>query len=541
MTLFRRKSLISLALLAACLATHAQPIVRNTVSQLLTQNHNHPGESARLRQAFVEQELIGEEGALIKQRFRQIATAGDVDALLATWQQDGDASRRTAALTLLRELHLPAALPLYARSYEGASQEDRQQLFDLVARIDSPAAFLLLNRWVAQLPAADTAVDLQHALAAAGRFRNPAIRAEAQAARLQSPAQQLLAQETLLALQRPAASTALEAAATLRAEAAVASASDDAGLAARYAPVLRLSSGGKVNLANASYPYIDYLPIAVEDILTRAGKVPNLVAGGTATPLSANLLASLGAAGPNNQPGSYIDLKPVYPGSDTPANAARALSRHPAVYYQLFRDPSKAQPVAIQYWFFYFHDLWLNEHPGDWEGFTVFLDANGNAVEAALSTHYEANRLSWKNMSTLGGHPNIYVANGGHGSYAFSGSTTYFPVVAIDNHKGDKEVLYPAGSGLGGSKDTPYQLLDLSAQGWLGFKGRFGDASSAPNGPVYRTDAPTQGDWNNAKNKPRKPDCSARIGTLMYGTASNPGPWLWAQGYGLDGAACKAS
>ncbi|MCI5122146.1 MAG: hypothetical protein D3908_13340 [Candidatus Electrothrix sp. AUS4] len=85
----------------------------------------------------------------------------------------------------------------------------------------------------------------------------------------------------------------------------------------------------------------------------------------------------------------------------------------------------------------------------------MFLDADAQPVEAIFSTHYEANKYSWDRVETVNGnHPKVYVSNGGHGSYRFSGETTYSFFGIADNHEGDREILNP----------EDYYLLSLSTE-----------------------------------------------------------------------------
>jgi hypothetical protein len=245
-------------------------------------------------------------------------------------------------------------------------------------------------------------------------------------------------------------------------------------------------------------------------------------------------------------PVNYLDFSPAWIDFGLSIeDGYKALTVYPSVYFKVFKDPEKENPIAVQYWFFYYYNDWEEvDHPGDWETITVFLDADAQPVEAIFSTHYEANRYSWIKVETVNEtHPKVYVANGGHGSYNRPGDTPYTPLKIYDYHEGDREVL----------SVSDYFLLDISVQedtddSWIRFEGRWGDENTAPNGPYLRTDTPSWLDWSMANHPPYNPDdnCAKRYGANIYGDEDNPGPWLWASGYGLDkpwtsAAACKGN
>ncbi|MCI5133360.1 MAG: hypothetical protein D3904_18065 [Candidatus Electrothrix sp. EH2] len=142
---------------------------------------------------------------------------------------------------------------------------------------------------------------------------------------------------------------------------------------------------------------------------------------------------------------NYLDFLTYWDDEDKSIEEGyKSLSLSPSVYYKVFRDASKENPIAVQYWFFYYYNDWLNNHPGDWETITVFLNADAQPVEAIFSTHYEANKYAWEYVERVSNtHPKLYVSNGGHGSYSFAGVTTYSFFGIADNHDGDREVLNP--------------------------------------------------------------------------------------------------
>lgn len=212
---------------------------------------------------------------------------------------------------------------------------------------------------------------------------------------------------------------------------------------------------------------------------------------------------------------------------------------YPTVSYRVFRDANENNPIAVQYWFFYYYNDWsIFDHQGDWETFTVFLDEYAKPVEVIFSTHYEANRFSWEFVKiAYDSHPKVHVANGGHGSYRASGTTEYYHedtgAWLTDNHQGEKEVLNPQDYFL-------LSLIDKEAlsDSWIRFEERWGKEDTSPKGSRLRTDAPDNDDWERAKHKPFNENCTPRYATNIYGynidNDESSGPWFWASGYGLD-------
>lgn len=360
----------------------------------------------------------------------------------------------------------------------------------------------------------------------------------------------------------------------------------DYSLALRFAPELRLSSegvGGGVNLYEPGiYQFTDYIPFGIQDLdshnsrkvgftLTETAYIGDaqyepgeyLIKKGYFTPF----LATAGGDGWNSESNSFdfSDLwvsEPLLFEGEEAARGFKELEINPTVYYRVFReadaewlgDNLPAYPVAIQYWFFYFYNDWAGNHPGDFETITIFLDSDKRPRETVYSTHYEANRRDWdksmkSSMSCEGVdslHPVVFVSNGGHGSYQWSGNTYY--VTLGDNHLGDKESLGPFRCNKKDAWTAQFALIDLSRyqknrRSAFWFKGKWGDAEDGPPGIQYRTDYPTGYSFK-PKNPPRDPfqDCNIRHDARIYGdpdmTGMHGGPWHWASGYGLNGAAC---
>jgi len=338
------------------------------------------------------------------------------------------------------------------------------------------------------------------------------------------------------------------------------STAQDAELARKYAPQLRLSGPGStgVFLTSSGYPFIDYIPMHVDELAAQAPdrtidlelsdaiefNGETFSAGRYAVPEGAlNLIGSAPVRGASNS----LIFAPLWDGEINIASGYKALSPSPTVYYRVFRDPDQVNPVAIQYWFFYFYNDWINRHPGDWESVTVFLDESEDPAEVAYLNYHEATRLSWQNVDLFDGtHPIVYVANGGHGSYAHSGTTAHEPAEqngAVVNafHFGDRQQLDPV---------EDYVLEDLApleanSATWVWFEGRWGNNGSdlevgevgASFGPQFRRDVASASQWQSANHPPFDPfkGCLPRTeGAYLYGSDQYYGPWYWASGYGLD-------
>lgn len=320
--------------------------------------------------------------------------------------------------------------------------------------------------------------------------------------------------------------------------------SDAQDLATTYRPILELHPDeyfAPININNiASNPDATY-PV----VLNRDGYEDIILTRDDIVDLSLK---------PGVTSDSFIDL---------PANAYEDMEKDYTVYYRVFYNPDNVYPYAIQYWFFYYRNLWgVVLHEGDWESITIFLDDLKLAKEVALSTHYEAHRYSWSNsiLEKTGNRLHVYVSKGGHGSYAYSGKTCYeaypewpddIPGCAgqWDHHEG------------GGAQLSDYWLVGLkefeNTDNWLNFEGTFGDYGNpknpflraGPPSPLLRTDAPNEDCWKKAINAPSNPhdECKPRDdGQKIYGTYDQSdgdlyGPWRWAQGYPLNDSICQAA
>ncbi len=213
-----------------------------------------------------------------------------------------------------------------------------------------------------------------------------------------------------------------------------------------------------------------------------------------------------------------------------PANY-RALRRGnvtPTVYSAVTPDLANGR-IAITYWFHFEYSSWFeeggfNNHEGDWESVTIFLQQNAatefQPVAIAYAQHEQhAVPASLPNLrggvlvtypqTSLG--PNVFFGRGGHASYPQSGTSPWF---ALEIRSGNSTLIegnlfdedHRIGGEFFGHEDYLIDFLpaaplsESSAQdGWLMYPGRwgqidlpdnnfFGAGGTGPTGPLYRPD-----------------------------------------------------
>lgn len=75
---------------------------------------------------------------------------------------------------------------------------------------------------------------------------------------------------------------------------------------------------------------------------------------------------------------------------------------------------------ALQYWYCYVYNDFLNNHEGDWEMATIVLGGDDRPVEVAYSNHHGGLRLPWEEVRRDGDHPLLYVSRGSHaGTFSY--------------------------------------------------------------------------------------------------------------------------
>ena len=174
--------------------------------------------------------------------------------------------------------------------------------------------------------------------------------------------------------------------------------------------------------------------------------------------------------------------------------------------------------IAINYYFHYPRSNWKtpyqgqNDHEGDWEGITVFLDSTLTPKEVAFSQHIEFGgvgggvTIPWKFVEhdeQDSNRPKVYVGLGGHASYPFPGITKWVTPSGIKQefHKGDLSVFKPTSDQVqylprAGSLDLNNINNINSEKNWLLYPGTWGspdldndgspfDSDAAPRGPFF--------------------------------------------------------
>jgi hypothetical protein len=271
---------------------------------------------------------------------------------------------------------------------------------------------------------------------------------------------------------RGVAAGAVLAAAVVALGTARAAPSDSAVLLARYAPVLELYSVDRK--PSAIEPYL-----AQTDLERLSGTTWRLVRRNPPAAALANGSKQLRLNFRGCTPA--VNLDPCYPRRVTP----------PTIYGRAWTAPTASAGVAtvLQYWFFYTLDDWRNSptrpslwhmHEGDWEEFSVSLDARGRPLQVAASQHDRGVRRPWSRVRIRNStHPVVYVALGSHANYLAPG----FHGVA-----GVPHVIPPSFSGVPipepdfTSTQTTVAdaaIVDVSAgtQPWLSFAGAWGDGA----------------------------------------------------------------
>ncbi len=291
---------------------------------------------------------------------------------------------------------------------------------------------------------------------------------------------------------RLVAVTLVAFAALVVAPAAAGDRAQEAALAQRYAPVVRLVSHTDCQ------PGKPYLPINVNLLFgepTVALRGPwgpgDLVKiGPTAKDLSNGLFDYH-----LDFPGSALE-----PGCDYLRWERRLVEgQTPVVYAHVATDAERPGKLALQYWFFYVFNDWNNLHEGDWEMIQLVFDASTPAqalkqapVEVGYSQHEGAERAAWtddKLERVDGTHPVVHPAAGSHAN--FYGEALYLGSsasegVGCDDTRGPTFDIRPA------VETVPSEPAQARADfPWIAFEGRWGERRPAffngPTGPNLKT------------------------------------------------------
>ena len=271
---------------------------------------------------------------------------------------------------------------------------------------------------------------------------------------------------------------------------AAAASTDEAELAARFAPVVRL-----VNQPQSCGPGEPYVPIDVNLLFDE----PTVALRG---PWGAERPGQGRAPAPTTWPAACTTTTSTSPATrstpDAPTWTGRVASTRvtpPTVYAHVSTDPGYPGQLALQYWMFYVFNDWNNLHEGDWEMIQLNFHASDAAqalhqtpAEVGYSQHEGAERSSWDDpkLQLVGGtHPVVYPADGSHAN--FYGEALYLGAsgsqgVGCDDTRNAGLVTHPAVQTI---PSDPSQAA--AGFPWIGFQGRWGEQQPAffngPTGP----------------------------------------------------------
>lgn len=175
-------------------------------------------------------------------------------------------------------------------------------------------------------------------------------------------------------------------------------------LARRFAPVLHLAAGER------------FRPLRLEDYLSRSV----LRSGAPPHGVTSQTQPTLFSLPTTTTTATYLDIRGAQPYSNASLypsieQALEAAYPRPTVYWHLVRQASTGR-TAIEYWFMYLYNDFLDKHEGDWEGLTVFL-RNGTPIGAAYSQHQGRQWAAWPKTAGQASGLNAYVARGSHAVY----------------------------------------------------------------------------------------------------------------------------
>jgi hypothetical protein len=197
--------------------------------------------------------------------------------------------------------------------------------------------------------------------------------------------------------------------------------------------------------------------------------------------------------------GWYLDFPgdALEPGCIFEQDFRRFYDGRSVVYAHVVSEPDRPGFVALQYWFFWYHNPAKNDHEGDWEFIQLLFEADtvtdALAVEPAVvgyAQHTGGERADWDDpkLHKVGVRPVVYPAKGSHASYfdqALYLGRSGHEGFGCDNTDGAMRRLDPAVVLL------PDDVTDSSDRfAWLTFRGRWGQREAGflngPTGPMAK-------------------------------------------------------
>jgi hypothetical protein len=224
-------------------------------------------------------------------------------------------------------------------------------------------------------------------------------------------------------------------------------------LAQQFAPTLRLAAAER------------YRPLAAQDYLAHSVLKTGTPPHGTTTQSHPTLFTL-----PVTPAATYLDVRNAEPNANASQYAVLEqqleTARRPTVYWRLVRQPSTGR-IALEYWFLYLYNDFLDRHEADWEGMTVFV-RDGAPLGVSYSQHKGRVWSAWP-AAAPDDHPVVYVAAGSHANYPLPGQykvavcftlTIHRCVTATrrDDARGDGATLAP----------DAYDLHELGGMGYTG-------------------------------------------------------------------------
>jgi hypothetical protein len=190
---------------------------------------------------------------------------------------------------------------------------------------------------------------------------------------------------------------------------------DADAIAARFAPVLRQHSTERfLPIDRGAYVSASVLETAVKggatQILKRFLGVTDLPESLSGCPIAGcRFFLDIPGLSESSPVRKYVAVQ------------ARILrNRTPAVYWNVTRYKETGD-LAVQYWFLYLFNNFLNRHESDWEQITVELDSDRRPLAAYYSSHEGGQTRDWNDVRKIGEHPIVYAAGGSHANYFTSG------------------------------------------------------------------------------------------------------------------------
>jgi hypothetical protein len=126
--------------------------------------------------------------------------------------------------------------------------------------------------------------------------------------------------------------------------------------------------------------------------------------------------------------GWYLDFPgdALEPGCVFEQDFRRFYDGRPVVYAHVTTEADRPGWVALQYWFFWYHNPAKNDHEGDWEFVQLLFEADtveealaGEPTHVGFAQHTGGERARWgdSKLEVVDGRPVVYPAMHSHASY----------------------------------------------------------------------------------------------------------------------------